>query len=72
MIGPAASAVAGHGAAKAKAVAASVHIEVGRVQGDRGQAPEDGPQEVSVPSEEALLRGMRPAKPEPKYVEDAP
>ena len=72
VIGPAASAVAGHGPAKAKAVAASVHVEVGRVQGDRGLVPEDVTQEVSVPTQEALLRGKRPAKPNPKYAEDAP
>lgn len=59
VIGPAASAVAVNGPARAKAVAAPVHVEVGRVQGNRGLAPEDGPQEVSVLSQEALLRSRK-------------
>ena len=48
VIGPAASAAAGHGPAEAKAVAATVHVEVGRVQGEDGLLPEE---EFSMPTQ---------------------
>ena len=48
VLGPAAAAAAGRGPAKAEAVAAPVHVEVARTQGERGLLPAEGHQQVSM------------------------